>query len=191
MVLMNLESLVQRGVRVVAGAETDMVRIGSNQAGFLTPVGLSHRRHLSPSCRRTGNQPDPRRFPADAIDVEFATVRAGRPGRFAGVPVSRSPAPIAGRAIRTGWTIAMEGQYPTADRCFGSFTAKTPASGGNVLPGRPLASRLGRERAGKQLCRPRVQQPQKREKPTQAWLMPACRTPAASTRGKEERDFGF
>ncbi len=189
MVVTNLESLVLRGARVAGDVMAKIMRFGSRMDHGQTAASLSHPRHPSQSWRRTGYQTDSRLSLADSLDEDTAAIRAGRSESFAGVPVSRSPAGIAGWAVLLGWSQAVG--EPAAARLFGSFTAKTRASVGNVAPRQSLASHLRAEDGESDQPSPLSNRLGKRGKPKLAWPMPASRMPTASTRGKTAIDCRF
>src|SRR5262249_13127003 len=111
MAVTTLESLVLGGIRVKAGVKSMLVREGSKQGHVQTPA-LSHPRHLSPSWL-TDYQADSR-----PLFDEDAAIRAGRSVSSASVPVSSS-ADMAGRTIRSRWSLAEGGPCSTAARRFG------------------------------------------------------------------------
>jgi hypothetical protein len=189
MVVTNLESLVLRGVRVGGDATAKMVRFGSRMGHVRTAA--FHSRHPSQSCRRTGYQSASRFILAESLDEDSTAIRAGRPDSFAGVPVSRSPAGIAGWAVLFGWLKAVGEPRSTAVRWFGSFRAKSRASVGNAAPGHSLAARLRAEGGESQKRLPLLNRLGKRGQPKLAWPMPACGMPLASTRGMRANGFGF
>jgi len=181
MAVTTLESLVLGGIRVKAGVKTMLVREGSKQGHVQTPASLSHPRHLSPSWPTTDYQADSRR---DLFD-EDAAIRAGRSVSSASVPVS-CPADLAGRTIRSRWSLAEGGPCSTAARRFGSL-AITRASEANEPLARPRFSRIGADGI-KQM--PLKKQALKHGKARLAWPTPganatrlAMAMPSASTRG--------
>jgi hypothetical protein len=183
MVVTNLESLVLRGVGVVGDVTARIMRFGSRMDHGQTAASLSHPRHPSQSCRRIGYQSDSRFILAESLDEDTAAIRAGRPDSFAGVPVSRSPAGIAGWAVLFGWLKAVGEPRSTAVRWFGSFRAKSRASVGNAAPGHSLAARLRAEGGESQKRLPLLNRFGKRGQPKLAWPMRAFGMPMASTRG--------
>src|SRR5262249_22037075 len=98
MALKNLESLVLRGVAVVANDGCEPKRIGTSQATGMTSRFLSLACVPSPSyvAQEPDRQPDERHF----HDVEGADKRAGRSGSFPGVLASRSRARSLGMVLR-------------------------------------------------------------------------------------------
>src|SRR4029077_16983168 len=107
MAVTTLESLVLGGIRVRFGVKTMLVREGSKQGHVQTPASLSHPRHLSPSWLAD--------YQADSRPLfdEEAAIRAGRSVPSASVPVS-SLADMAGRTIRSRWSLAEGGPCSTA-----------------------------------------------------------------------------
>ncbi len=179
MAVKTLESLVLGGIRVKAGVKTSMPREGSKQAHVQTPASLSHPRHLSPSWPSTDYQADSRR---DLFN-DVAAIRAGRSVSSASVPVccparaAHEVSGIAGRTIRSRWSLAEGGPCSTAVRRFG-FLATTRTSAANEPLGHPTFSRFGAD-GMKQM--PLLKQA--RGKTRLAWPMPADAMPSASTRG--------
>jgi hypothetical protein len=172
MAVTTLESLVLGGIRVRFGVKTMLVREGSKQGHVQTPASLSHPRHLSPSWL-TDYQADSR-----PLFDEEAAIRAGRSVSSASVPVS-SLADMAGRTIRSRWSLAEGGPCSTAVRRFGCL-ARTRTSAANEPLARPGFSRIGAD-GMKQM--PLKKQALKHGKNRLAWPMPADAMPSASTRG--------
>ena len=169
MAVTTLESLVLGGIRVEAGVKSMLVREGSKQGHVQTPA-LSHPRHLSPSWLTD--------YQADSWPLfdEDAAIRAGRSVSSASVPVSSS-ADMAGRTIRSRWSLAEGGPCSTA-ACRPGFLAMTPASEANEPLARLRFSRIGADGM--------KQMPLKKQafgKARLAWPMPADVMPSASTRG--------
>jgi hypothetical protein len=109
MAVMNLESLVLRGVRVACDVETGLKRIGSNTANGQTPAAdLSPSRHPSHGAPGYGRDTGPRYGLAEKFGAGAAAERAGRPGCRSGVFVRRSPAMPVGPAVLSGWPLAGE-----------------------------------------------------------------------------------
>jgi hypothetical protein len=166
-----------------------IMRFGSRMDHVQTAA--FHSRHPSQSCRRTGYQSDSRFSLAESLDEDSTAIRAGRPDSFAGVPVSRSPAGIAGWAVPSGWLKAVGEPRSTAVRWFGSFRAKSRASVGNAAPEHSLAARLRAEGGESQKRLPLLNRLGKRGQPKLAWPMRAFGMPMASTRGMRANDFRF
>ena len=172
MAVTTLESLVLGGIRVKAGVKSMLVREGSKQGHVQTPASMSHPRHLSPSWL-TDYQTDSRH-----LFDEDAAIRAGRSVSSASVPVSSS-ADMAGRTIRSRWSLAEGGPCSTAARRFGCL-ATTRASEANEPLARSRFSPIGAD-GMKQM--PLKKQALKHGKARLAWPMPADAMPSASTRG--------
>jgi hypothetical protein len=129
MAVINRNTLVLNSVFVVHDVVTGTVGMGFDSAsGKIAAIPFSMRPSSHP-YPQAGQSTSPRQDHADRCGAVRAADRAGRPDGF-GVPASRSPA----SSLATG------GTCPTAAWRFGRFTAKHPASVGNVLPGRLLAS---------------------------------------------------
>jgi hypothetical protein len=139
MAVFQLESLVLRGVLDACNVVISLERNGSMQADGRAPATpLSTSRHLPGSYPGADMDPGTREGHAENLGAALAAPRAGRPGCSAGVPVSRSPAITAGRAILSGWPRSERGVCATARRQR-SFTSLAPASAGKVLSGHPRA----------------------------------------------------
>jgi hypothetical protein len=152
MAVVQLESLVLRGVGDACNVAMVLERNGSTQADGRTPmVPLSYPRHLLSSYPHAGTCPGKR--PGDAEDLGAATAakRAGRPGSSGGVSDSRSLAINARRSIQFGWAATERGACTATWRAE-SFTIPAPAAVGMTLSGRPdtfqrAACRAGGQRA--------------------------------------------
>jgi hypothetical protein len=89
MTMLNLETVVQTGVRVVTDSANVMVRMGSNQANLgAEAVVLSLKRHLSSKPAPSEADRGPR---YTAILGGATAPRAGRLADFDGDPKSRHP----------------------------------------------------------------------------------------------------
>src|SRR5262249_50813855 len=179
MAVLNLESLVLRGVPVACDVVTGLERIGFNASGSgARAVLLSLTRHPSPSDPQAGADPGMRY--AAVQGMAHAAPRAGRPGRSAGVPDSRGPAISAGRAILSGWSLAVGDPCATAARRLAAFAGTTPATVGKALTGQPQTSlRTRSQAAGRRLARSG-----KRAEVEAGSSEPAFGVPSAPLRGK-------
>jgi hypothetical protein len=181
MAVMNLESLVLRGVNVVRDVVTGLKRIGANQAAVRqTPaMVLSHLRHPS--------QSDPWSDADPALRYERATAggstakRAGRPGSSAGVLGSRNLASFTRGAILSGWQV--EGGPATAARCIGQVQAKPVAAVGEVPPGQSRLTATASFPAGWRTRQTRTGRLAVRREVGRAWSTPAGGMPLFATRG--------
>jgi hypothetical protein len=155
MAVVNLESLVLRGIHDACNVVPGLERNGSKQADGRTPTASpSLTRHPFASYPRAGMDAGMR--PGGAENgAAVAATRAGRPGSSSGVPDSRNPASFAGRAILSGWSPCGRGAGSAAWQP-ALLTRPVQASPGEALPGRPGALARGPIPAG---CR---QQPARR-----------------------------
>jgi hypothetical protein len=136
MAVVQLESLVLRGVGDACNVAMVLQRAGSNQAdGRTLTVPLSFPRHLLSDYPRTGSDPGKRPGGAETLGVASAAQRAGRPGSPEGVSQSRGLAINARRAIHLKWPVTERGVCATA-WCAESFTIPAPAAVGMTLSGR-------------------------------------------------------
>ena len=129
MAVVNHNTLVLNNVTAVRGVVARTVGMGFDLAsGKVAAIPFSMRPSSHPYVQ-AGQRTSPRQDHADKSGAAPAADRAGRPDSF-GAFASRSPAP----------PLATGGTRPTAAWRFGRITAKHPASVGNVLPERLLAS---------------------------------------------------
>lgn len=182
MAVITLKTLVLRGVAVTGDVVTARTRIAGYQANGGLPALRSFMRHLSPGC--LGTEPERRHDRVDNRDAEHASVRAGRPGSWTGVPVRRSPALSGGRINPLGWSLAEGEPRPLAARLLGLAQAQAVAAVDKVLPGRPNLPQLSTPSTGKRLRLPRTQRMERRVQASRIGFRPAGGTPSASTRGK-------
>jgi len=185
MAVMNLESLVLRGVTVVRDVVIGLERAGSVTAGGNAPtIPPSFARHLSPS--------DPRHDAAPAMRYELAgngvahtARRAGRPGSSAGVPGSR-PASFAGQTILSGWSVAMGTTAVTGTCQHDRLAVVTPGAGGWLLSGQSQSFQrlLAIKPAGPVSRSWRRSERNADAKDEQASKRPAHGMPSASLRGR-------
>lgn len=125
MAVMNLNTLVLNSVCVVRGVVTGTTGMGFESAnGQAAAIPFSMRLPSHPYAQ-AGEKTSPRQDHADRIGAVAAADRAGR-SECSGVLASRSAA----------WPLAKRGACLTAVWRLRRFTAKHPASVGNVLPGR-------------------------------------------------------
>lgn len=178
MAVIDLESVVLRGVSVGGDGKAVELRLGSYLANQ-TPMVPFSMRHPSPGCREDQTEPPQRPLcPAWHGTDNAAALRAGRPDDSpAGVLGRRSPARNAGRAVQLGWPIAV-GEAPCPG-CSERSPFRAVADGQAVLPGRPLTTFAVVPSSG------RLWAQGKRQKA--AGLEPARGTPAISTRGTGDR----
>jgi hypothetical protein len=132
---MFLESVVLRGIPVVADVVPVKALRGSSSARKQPLVLLSNPRHQTPGAAPADYETAARPFAPGLADQEQAAMRAGRPEGSMGGSGGRSPARSAGRAVLLGWSLATEGSSPTADGS-GFTTARQPAGKAQVLPQR-------------------------------------------------------
>ena len=100
MALMTRKPLVLCGVSVLRDGAAVQTRLGLGYQGNRQAPAPFSMRHPSPQVPRT--EPEPRRHDVDPGDRDVGVVkRAGRPGCWAGVPVSRKPALRASRSPAT------------------------------------------------------------------------------------------
>ena len=131
MAVVNHNTLVLNNVTAVRGVVARTVGMGFDSAsGTVAAIPFSMRPSSHPYVQ-AGQRTSPRQDHADKNGAAPAADRAGRPDSF-GAFASRSPVP----------PLATGGSCPTAAWRFGRLTAKSPASVGNVLPRRLLASRF-------------------------------------------------
>ncbi len=138
MVAFTLESLVLRGSVLLDG--TVSLRRETRGAAYRrTPAVLLSMRHPSPGCVR-GFKPRQRPDHAAQDRVDVAVIGAGRSRSRAGV-LRRSPAILAGRAVRFGWRLAnLGGPLSTA-------AASLPLAG--ARPAAPVNEPDGRKPFGR------------------------------------------
>jgi hypothetical protein len=188
MAVLNLASLVLRGVSVLGDGQTvNLLRRDASYAGGAgAPTVRISMRHPSSGCRQAFMQPAGRPDHEDENLVAQAVPGAGRSLSRAGVLSRRSPARIAGRAILSGWSPAVGGPKPTA------------AAGLCLIKARPVApvgvGTSGRLTAVNARALPsNGNQPVTRTKASwrltvvPAGVKPAGWTLPASTRGKGDR----
>jgi hypothetical protein len=145
MAVVHLESLVLRGIHDACNVVPGLARNGSNEADGRTPTGpLSLTRHRFVGYPQASTDTGMRQGGAEGA---ACAARAGLPGSPAGVPVSRSPARSAGRAILSGWSPSGRG-VRSAAWCAASIARPVQASPGAMLPGRPGAFTRGPLPAG-------------------------------------------
>jgi hypothetical protein len=185
MAVMNLETLVLRGVNVVRDVVIGLERNGSNLTGVQAPVSLSSTRHPSASDPWTDTDPG-KRYERAMQGAAHAAIRAGRPGSLAGVLGSRSPARCAGRAILSGWSQATGGFCPSAAWCLEPLTAEARTAAGDILSGRAVAFPRGTLQPVQPRQLTRLPRSAKRAGAELAVRPPAHGTHAASTRGKQD-----
>ena len=144
MAVMNLNTLVLRGVTVVGDVLTGQMGIGCYSATTQMPALRSLWRHASSSYSHAEPTPRSRQVHVDDHGVDDPAARAGRPGCCYRVLARRSPALRAGRIISQRCSAALGGLRPTAVWRFGRFTAwrATSVGEGNSWR-RSLASALG------------------------------------------------
>jgi hypothetical protein len=109
MTVVNLESLVLRGVNGVSNVVVGLERNGSNPSVMMgkPTMPLSPTRHPFlgyPPAKVLGT-----RYGADIVGADTSASRAGRPGSQAGVLSSRRLAISASRAILSGWSLPRKG----------------------------------------------------------------------------------
>jgi len=136
MAVINLKTLVQRGVAVTGNVVARWTRIAGYQANGRLPVLQPSMRHPSPGCLAA--KPERRHDRVDNPDAEHASVRAGRPGSWAGVPVRRSPDLQRLSKPGTDKRLRLPGTGRTERRMQASRTGFRPAGG------TPSASTRGR-----------------------------------------------
>jgi len=108
MAMMNLESLVLRGVRVLTDVRMVLERIGSNSVVQEPPANsLSFARHLFPSDPQADAEAGTRWASPCFTEGKHTAYRAGRLARSAGVLGSRCPARYAGQAVPSGWQLVL------------------------------------------------------------------------------------
>jgi hypothetical protein len=162
MAVVQLESLVLRGIHDACNVVLSLERNGSARADGRTPtVSLSLPRFLM-RYPHPGMDPGERRGNAEDLGVAAAAARAGRPGSASGVPGSRGLAITARRTIQSRWSPAERGACATAWRP-DPFTVRTRASLGQPLSGRLLAFQRSAVRGGGRI-RPSAQPGHKRAK---------------------------
>lgn len=180
MAVMNLESLVLRGIPVANDVAVSLKRSGSNPAQEGTSALLSPMRNPAPTSRSADYQPPTPILCADDLGTDRSAERAGRPESGVGVPASRSPARTASQAILFGWSLAAGATcFPIALR-LGLAKAKTGTPGGQAHHGRSPAERAGARRQRSGVCLLQATR-------STAHADPVSGTPGASTRGKGAR----
>ncbi|MBV9123928.1 MAG: hypothetical protein JO112_11270 [Planctomycetes bacterium] len=132
---MLLESLVLRGIPVVADVVPVKALRGSHSVRKQPLVLLSNPRHQTPGTAPADYETGARPFAPGEADPEQAAQRAGRPEGSTGGSGGRSPARSAGRAVLLGWSLASEGPSPTSHGP-GFTTARFLASRVSALPQR-------------------------------------------------------
>lgn len=130
MTVINLNSLVLRGVNLVADVRTSNTGMGYPANGKPPAVRVSQR-HTSPSCL----EPESRDDHPDRDGHQ----RAGRSGRLAGVLARCSPALRAGRAVLRKRLWAEGGACRTAPWFSGQSQAVSQATVGMSISRRLLA----------------------------------------------------
>jgi hypothetical protein len=139
-------------------------------------------RHPSPGC--LAFRLERRHDRVDNRDAEHASVRAGRPGSWTGVPVRRSPAFSAGRTSQLGWSGAEGEPYSTAARLSGLIQAMAVASVDKALHGRPSLLHLSKPGTGQRLRRSGTGRTERGMQTSRFGYQPAGGIPSASTRGR-------
>jgi hypothetical protein len=188
MAVLNLSSLVLRGVSVLGDGQTvNLLRRDASYAAIAgAPSVRISMRHPSSGCRQAFMQPAGRPHHEGEDLVAEAVPGAGRSRSRAGVLSRRSPARSAGQAILSGWSPALGGPKPTAAAGLCLLKARPVASVGEGTSGRPTTAKAralpgnGNQPVAhrKAYWRPTV---------VPAGMKPAGRTLPASTRGKGDR----
>jgi hypothetical protein len=138
MAVLNLSSLVLRGVSVLRDGQTvNLLRRDASYAAIAgAPTVRISMRHPSSGCGQAFMQPAGRPDHEDEDLVAGAAPGAGRPLSRAGVLSRRSPARTAGQAILFGWPPAVGGPKPTAATGLCLIKAGPVASVGEGTSGR-------------------------------------------------------
>jgi hypothetical protein len=131
MAVINRNTLVLDNVSVVRGVVTGTMGMGFESASGTTAAIPFSMRPPSHPYPQAGQKTSPRQDHADRCGAVAAANRAGR-SEGSGVLASRGPT----------WSLVTGGTCLTAAWRLRRFTAKHPASVGNVLPGRLPASRV-------------------------------------------------
>jgi len=186
MAVLNLESLVLRGVAVLRDVQAVNLRRGTSyKATGGTPEVGNSTRHPSPDSSQDFIPPAGRLDHAGADRMDDAAPGTGRSQSRAGVLNRRSPARFAGRAIQSGWSHSRGGSHPAAATASSLLWACAVASVLETASVRPLAAQTralpdtGRLAGLPGSLERATAQP--------AWCKPAGRTLPASTRGKGDR----
>jgi len=175
MAVINRNTLVLNSVSVVRGVVTGTGGMGFDSAsGTIAAIPFSVRPPSHP-YPQAGLKISPQQDHTDKCGGDPAADRAGRP-EGSGVLASWNCA----------WSLAMGEPWPTAAWRFGRFTAKHPASVGNVLPRRLLASSVKALGNGNPLRLPGAQRARRHAEAGLAGLEPAVGALPKSARG-----FGF
>jgi hypothetical protein len=101
MAVIITETRLLTGIPVVGDGLVRRTSVGF-QPAHATSACLSHARRLSPRYREALAEPRTRHDQAEALDLDNAAFRAGRPGSATGA-LRRSPAPSAGRTTFGRW----------------------------------------------------------------------------------------
>lgn len=182
MAVMNLESLVLRGVNVACDVVMGLERNGSHQARGTTV--LSFTRHPSLSYSHAGSDPGMRYGGAEDIGAAHAAIRAGRLGSSAGVLDSRKLAITASRAILSGWTHRERGFCTTVTWRPDLFRVQPPAAVDKSLSGYRQPFQHGLLQTSGRLGVPGLQGTDKRGKPAMGLFRTPAAMPQAASRGK-------
>jgi hypothetical protein len=175
MVAFTLESLVLRGISVLRDGQAVELRRGTSYAAVPTPEIVNSMRHPSPGCLAF-NRPLTWQDPTLGDEDEAKATGAGRSLSRAGVP-SRSPARIAGWAIRSRMSPNVGGPKPVAVGAVGLIRALPTASTGKTAPTANARLHTGL---------PAGTAAEQRFAAARAWQQPAS-APRPSTRGKGAR----
>jgi hypothetical protein len=188
MAVLNLSSLVLRGVSVLGDGQTvnRLRRDASATAIAGAPTIRISMRHPSSGCQQAFMQPAERLVHEDENLVAQAVPGAGRSLSRAGVLSRRSPARIAGQAILFGWSPAVGGPKPTAVAGLCLLKARPVASVGEGTSGR-LTTVHAQALPGYGNQPVNWKKAQWRLTVVPAGYKPAGWTPPASTRGKGDR----
>ena len=137
MAVINRNTLVLDSVSVVRDVVTGTMGMGFDSASGKTAAIPFSMRPPSHAFPQAGQKTSMRQDHADRCGAVAAAARAGR-SECSGALASRSPA----------WSLATGGACLTAAWRLGRYPAEHPASVGNVLPERLLASRVEAFEAG-------------------------------------------
>jgi hypothetical protein len=136
MALKTRKTLVLCGVSVLRDGAAVQKRLGLGYQGGQQPPAPFSMRHPFPRNPRADTEPEPRRHDVDRPDRDVGVVtRAGRPGCWAGVPVSRKPVLTAGASPEPR-VLRMGGTSLTAAGRAGSARAIAAAAGDQARSGR-------------------------------------------------------
>jgi hypothetical protein len=132
MALLNLESLVLRGVAVLRDELAFEARLGTGEAGRSTPASVKSKRHSTPGMR---TMPQPFGW-HDFVDYQHEGEQpgAGRSRSQAGIPGHR---PLSGRSSGS----SLGGGWPSAAAACWSLVIGQPAASVAVInSGRPTTT---------------------------------------------------